>query len=538
MNAPPIRPTKALLVRGSGALLLTGALVGGLLTSAASTPAQAQPPVAAKPAVAVPTAAKAVKPAKFDRPRTVVTTDMEQDDLASLVRYMYYTNDLDTQGIIYTSSEWHWAGDGLGTVATGQHEGPRTSLRWVGSNVVEDRVIPAYAEIYPNLVKADPAYPSPASLLKKVKLGNTDFEGEMDHDTAGSNLIKKLLLDDNDEPLYLQVWGGPNTVARALKSIEDQYSSTSKWKKIQKKVDAKAVILASGLQDKTYQDYISVRWPKVRVEQLAAGYATWGYNCDNGSGNTRGLPGDEKYFRGPWIKQNIQIGPLGSLYRSWLDGQNMPGDPADVFGDPEKAVGNWCEPLGVNDFLSEGDNVAYMSLLHTGIEVPSDPNLGSWGGRAVQKSASPDYWEMVPTELDESGSAVSNYTTSRWEAAAWEDFANRIQWGEATSDRNHAPVARIDKSSQPKKVRAGQSVKLRGLVGDPDGDAVTVRWWQYREEGTYPGAVTVASPGSARTRVRIPADARRGQTLSFILQVTDDGTFPLTRYARVMLQVR
>lgn len=43
---------------------------------------------------------------------TVITTDMEQDDLASLIRYLLYSNDLDTQGIIYSASQWHWAGDG------------------------------------------------------------------------------------------------------------------------------------------------------------------------------------------------------------------------------------------------------------------------------------------------------------------------------------------------------------------------------------------------------------------------------------------
>ena len=50
-----------------------------------------------------------------DRLRTVVTTDMEQDDYASLIRYLLYTNDVDTEGIIYTSSRFHWAGDGKGT---------------------------------------------------------------------------------------------------------------------------------------------------------------------------------------------------------------------------------------------------------------------------------------------------------------------------------------------------------------------------------------------------------------------------------------
>lgn len=44
--------------------------------------------------------------------RTVVTTDMEQDDLTSLVRYLLYTDEVDTQGLIYSASRFHWSGDG------------------------------------------------------------------------------------------------------------------------------------------------------------------------------------------------------------------------------------------------------------------------------------------------------------------------------------------------------------------------------------------------------------------------------------------
>lgn len=221
----------------------------------------------------------------------------------------------------------------------------------------------------------------------------------------GSDLIKKLLLDHDPRPVYPQVWGGPNTIARALKSIQDQYSGTPQWSKTHERVSKKAVILASGLQDHTYADYIAPNWPDLRTEDLSAGYATWGYNCNwSGKGNTRGLPGDEKYFEGAWTKQNIQIGPLGSLYRSWLDGQAMPGDPADIFGDPELAKNGWCPPLSAYDFLSEGDNVAYLPLLDTGIQVPGDPNLGSLGGRAVRTSTSSNLWTMVPTETDATGS--------------------------------------------------------------------------------------------------------------------------------------
>ena len=52
---------------------------------------------------------------KTSKIRTVVNTDMESDDLASLVRYILYSNDLENQGLIYTSSKYHWEGDGKNT---------------------------------------------------------------------------------------------------------------------------------------------------------------------------------------------------------------------------------------------------------------------------------------------------------------------------------------------------------------------------------------------------------------------------------------
>ncbi|SDO91423.1 Protein of unknown function [Nakamurella panacisegetis] len=475
------------------------------------------------------------------KPRTVVTTDMEQDDLASLIRYLFYTNDLDTEGIIYTSSRYHFAGDGKGTpffLPGREYTTPQTSWRWTGTSTIQNDVLTAYAKVYPNLKKQDPDYPAPSGLLSRVKVGNIDFEGEMDHDTAGSDLIKKLLLDNDPRPLYLQAWGGTNTIARALQSISEQYSKSPRWADIKAKVTHKAVILASGFQDETYANYISVKWPLLKVEQLSAGYSTWGYNCNRGAGNLRGLPDDGKYFQGAWIKANIQVGPLGSLYRSWLDGQSMPGDPLDIFGDPVAAKTGWCPPQNKYDFLSEGDNVAYLPLLNTGIEDPADPLLGSWGGRATQTTTSPNLWTMVPTELGADGTAVKNYTTARWQAAVQNDFAARVQWSLTPRyrDANHAP--RVTIAAGPTiNVVAGQTLALRGSTSDPDRDRVAVKWWQYAEEGTYAGSVTFSRGTSSSTTVTVPADARPGQTISVILQGTDNGEFPLTRYARVTLQV-
>ncbi|SNT54216.1 Protein of unknown function [Asanoa hainanensis] len=475
---------------------------------------------------------------RADKPRTVVTTDMEQDDLASLIRYLLYTNEVDTEGIVYASGRFHWSGDGQGTeffLPGREYSTPQTSWRWVGSTYIEDHVLPAYAAAYPNLRRHDSDYPSPAKLKSMIKLGNIEFEGEMAKDTPGSDLIRKLLLDNDKRPLYLQAWGGTSTIARALKSIESQYAGTRKWAAVQEKVSHKAVILASGFQDETYQDYIAPAWPGIRVEQLSAGYSTWGYNCNRGGqGNVRGLPADRVYFSGPWIRDNIQIGPYGSLYRSWLDGQSMPGDQLDIFGDPVLAPGGWCKPLAPYDFLSEGDNVAFNPLLRTGIEDPANPLLGGWGGRATQTTTSPDLWTMASTEVDATGTPVANLTTLRWAAAAQNDFAARIQWTLTPSyrDGNHAPSVQV-RGKDSVRARPGSTVSLSARTSDPDHDRVTTSWWQYREEGTYPGAVPVSAGGT----VHVPADAVRGQTISVIVQGTDDGQFPLTRYDRVTITV-
>src|SRR3954468_4667887 len=123
------------------------------------------------------------------KPRTVVTTDMEQDDLASLIRFLLYTNDVDTKGLVYSSGRYHWAGDGKGTeffLPGREYTTPQTSWRWTGTRTIQDRVLKAYAQVNPNLRRHDRNYPTPGELLARVKVGNIEFENSMDHDTEGS----------------------------------------------------------------------------------------------------------------------------------------------------------------------------------------------------------------------------------------------------------------------------------------------------------------------------------------------------------------
>jgi hypothetical protein len=85
--------------------------------------------------------------------------------------------------------------------------------------------------------------------------------------------------------------------------------------------------------------------------------------------------------------------------------------------------------------------------------------------------------------------------------------------------------------------RRGETIRLQGVVSDPDDNAVTVRWWQWTDVGTYPGRVTLTSPGALATTVEVPSDARAGQTVHLILEATDNGAPPLRRYQRVIISV-
>src|SRR6476659_7420945 len=56
----------------------------------------------------------ATSSALASKPRVVVTTDPELDDSNSLLRYLLYSTDFRTEGLVYASSQFHWQGDGTG----------------------------------------------------------------------------------------------------------------------------------------------------------------------------------------------------------------------------------------------------------------------------------------------------------------------------------------------------------------------------------------------------------------------------------------
>jgi hypothetical protein len=477
--------------------------------------------------------------AEREKPRTIVTTDGEVDDMDSFIRFLLYSNEFNVEGLIYTSSMWHYAGDGQGTLFTSEMPmtsgmyGPKTDLRWTGTEWMQ-KLIDKYAEVYPNLMKHDDAYPSPEYLKSIIRIGNIDFEGEMDKDTEGSDLIKSILLDNEPGKVYIQMWGGTNTTARALKSIEDQYNGTPEWDEIYKKVSGKAVLYNILNQDATYRKYISVHWPGIMIINNTSQFgslAYWWY---------RVVPFELlQYLSGSWFSENIKFnhGPLLENYYLWGDGQFTEGDPEDRYGDPEEAV---KQKRNKYDFISEGDSPSYLVLLDLGLRNIENPSYGGLGGRFSHSDTIPSLWQDGRDVRDfdpYSGRQETSYPQVRWLRSLQNDFAARANWCVSDfSKANHAPVVKLN---QPDDIKAkpGKKILLGGEASDPDGNNLKFSWWQYKEAGTYPGMIEITDMNNNIASVIVPPDAVKGQTIHLILEVSDDGTPELTRYRRVIITV-
>lgn len=473
------------------------------------------------------------------KPRTIVTTDGEVDDMDSFIRMLLYSNEFNIEGLIYSSSMWHYSGDGKGTLFTSEMPmtakmyGQRTDLRWTGTLWMEE-LIDKYALIYPTLIKHDSNYPVPEYLKNIIRIGNIEFEGEMSKDTEGSNYIRSILLDNKPGHVYLQMWGGTNTVARALKSIEDGYKTKSEWKDIYRKVSDKAVLYIILDQDVTYRKYVAVNWPEIKVIynsfQFSA-FAYWWY---------RSVPESIKLFLdGKWFSENIKFnhGPLLNTYYLWGDSQKITGDPEHTQGDPEDARKQNRKQY---DFLSEGDSPAYFYLVDFGLRGTENPTYGGLGGRFIQSVTDPGRYEdgRNVTDLDPfSGRSKSSWPQARWFEVFQNDFAARADW--CVNDyegANHPPVVKLVSSGNV-SLKPGRKVKLIGTATDPDGDQLEYLWWQYNEAGTYDRSVPIQDQETTKASFIVPAHAVKGQTIHIVFQVTDNGSPNLTRYQRTIVTV-
>ncbi|WP_246806765.1 DUF1593 domain-containing protein [Halolactibacillus miurensis] len=492
--------------------------------------------------------------------------DPELDDLNTIVRYLLYSNHFHTEGIIYSSSRYHWRGDGQGTRFLGESEhsdlgiGPITCWRWDEDSRFIEEAVDIYAKVYQNLSIHAEGYPHPSELRERIFNGNIAFPGDLSHCTQGSEHLMRLILDDEPGPLYVLTGTGQSTIGRALKSIEERYLHTEKWENIYNKVSAKVIIQSFGDQDGIYETYIHPNWPNIRFRQMAT--TIWGYFA-----RSVVQPEDRHYLSAAWIKENISsVGPFGEFYRVWGDGKYMhKNDITDYFGfkyltaNQLKALGYslWYKDIEEpGSWISEGDTSMFMNLIDNGLEGHVDASYGGWGGRNG-KDIAPD------------GVASKDYASARWFGACQRDFAARLQWTVTPEYKqaNHHPIIELI-NTESAIVAPGQTITLKAIARDPDGHHLSVNWWQYEEAGAYPGQVELISldeviekeatqtypfdvpaPNSLNLShliqdevitactFNIPTDTVKGQTIHCIVEAIDHCKIPLTSYKRIVLTV-
>lgn len=413
------------------------------------------------------------------KPRVIATTDGEIDDRCSMIRFLLYANEWDVRGIIHSSSKYHWKGNS----ETPEHDWKDVS--WL------DRQLDAYAAVYPNLKLHDAGYPSPDYLRSRVFVGNIEAVGDMRNATPGSNRIVEVLLEPDKSPVWLQAWGGANTIARALKTIKEEHPDRIA------EVSRKARVYLISEQDNTFREYIRPEWPDVQV--LLCRGATFGAIAYNW--RSIQSPDVRAYFDRDWMRANIlqDHGPLCGLYEA----KN-------------------------GAFRSEGDSPSFLHLINNGLRSAESPTFGGWGGRFAQSNG---VWKSVDTD------GVVPHTILRWAADFQNDWASRADWCvKGVKESNHPPVAKV-KGPLNQNVRGGQTVTLAAeSIADPDGDAVTCRWWQYQEAGTA-SAVAISNPASLdKASFIVPSEP--GKTIHIVLEVSDDGTPPLKQWQRMIFAIQ
>jgi hypothetical protein len=454
--------------------------------------------------------------ASVEKQRLIILTDIEADpdDSQSLVRLFLYSNQIDLEGLIATTSV---------------HQ--RSAVHPESIH----RIIDAYGKVRANLLLHEDGFPPVEKLHALVSVGQptAGVEGMgQGKDSPGSRRIVQAMESSDPRPLWISVWGGVNTLAQALQTVRDTRSPE----------DAKSLIARLRVYTISDQDNAGP-WLRRNFPDLFYVVSPGGYGASIWIAINSVVDGiDNTSISNAWLRQNIQQGhgPLGAVY-------------------PDVSYG------------MEGDTPSFLSLIPNGLSVPEHPDWGGWGGRYELKIPDPTTLNLdgfigipyeaetrpiwtnavdtfAPSELQPFGRAYKPSTRTfkdakvtlwRWREEFQNDFAARMTWTHRTyQEANHPPVVRLAHPDHL-TVHSGDVFQLSALgTTDPDGDSLSYQWFHYAEIGKWDTEIKthVYAPNIYWVPVKAPV-VSEAKDAHFILKVTDKGTPALTRYRRVIVTI-
>ena len=445
----------------------------------------------------------------FAKDRVLILTDIsnEPDDKQSMVRLMLYSNEIELEGLVATTSCWLKAN-------------PRPEQ-------IEE-VVDAYSLVRDNLLLHASGYPTAEYLRGLIKQGNTGYsmgdvgEGKT---SEGAQHIISVVDKDDPRPVWICIWGGANTLAQALWEVQNSRTT----------VELDTFISKIRIYDLGGQDdsgaWMTHTFPYLYFIRSQEQWHGISYRIDGAWPESRG--GDESVFSPEWVYENLQLnhGPLGAIY-------------------PDAA------------YLHEGDTPTFLNMLPNGLSDPHEPAWGGWGGRfLIEPQMNPlasqppvvnedeyqdfwmiteaqDHWQWQDQVYDNSYCAVF-----RWRVDFQNDFAARMDWClQSFENANHNPVIILNGDSTRnvlvQHVNPGDQILLEATqTYDPDDDSLSYTWWIYPEAGTYSGEIVLTVSDSSSLDFDIPTDAA-GTSIHCILTVQDNGEPSLFAYRRVVFYVQ
>ncbi|MBA3845556.1 MAG: DUF1593 domain-containing protein, partial [Planctomycetes bacterium] len=429
-----------------------------------------------------------------ERPRLLVTTDIggDPDDQQAMVRLMTYANDVDIEALIAS------AAGTLGELATAV----------VRPDLIT-QIVDGYGAVQPNLLQHDSRYPSAATLRARVTAGNPNrgmTNVGAGRDTAGSNAIIAAADRADARPLAVAIWGGQTDLAQAL------------WRVRNDRTSAQLAAFVAKLRVHDISDQDGIAW------WITGNFPDLFYILSLSQDGNR----LNSVYRGMFLG-----GDLSLVTKSWIDTHVKNGHGA--LGALYPRDGLWTGN-GI-DGVKDGDSPSWFYVLRNGLNDPAQPGWGGWGGRFQREGA---VWRDAQDSVNGETSRIA--TVWRWRQAYQNDFQSRMDWCfKPYSGANHQPRALLNGVGGTDVVQlsvvAGARVDLSASgTSDPDGQALSYRWFQYREAGSHAGSVALDGAANVSTWFTAP-QVTTTRTVHVIIEVKDTGSPALYAFRRAVVTV-